>query len=393
MSSNRNRAQFDKYRNWQWIKHFALGEYLVPWASKVGSTADVIYVVDLFAGAGSYTDAITGEVTDGSPVIFARQAVRYSEERPGKYLRVICCERDSANYARLCKRVAGFGSRVTTLRGSFTRHTEEILAIAGTAPALILFDPIGLKTIAAKQIWPLLARRGKTDVFLTLHFKVVHRTAGMLVETGHADPDIPSARRAALVLDAVFGTDEWRRIAKHPRLETAEREEALVDLYCQTILGPLFRWHCAYPVRSKYLSSTQYWLVHASDHLDAHLLMNDEFVTLTTKLFEKTYGGGAFPELITMENVGRIQEAEEALRSRVLEMVEASPTGTITVSELRAALLPEFFGQVKSGAYKRIPKALAKEGVLEREKRLGAAVDDHERFFLPSGQKRQAGAA
>jgi three-Cys-motif partner protein len=393
VTPNRNRAQFDKYRSWQWIKHLALADYLVPWASKVGSTADVIYVVDLFAGAGTYTDAVTGEVTEGSPVIFARQALRYAERRPGKYLKVICCERDAENYRQLRDRVAGFGSLVTTLRGSFSRHAEDILSITGTAPALILFDPIGLKAISAEQIRPILARRGKTDVFMTLHFKVVHRTAGMLVETGHADPDIPGARRAAMLLDVVFGTQRWRQIAKNPRLDTAARERAYADLYLENILGDLFKWSCAYPVRSKYLSPTQYWLAHASDHLDAHLLMNDEIVKVETELFTRTYGDGAFPEMISMENEARVEAAESRLRASVLEAVEASPDGAVTISDLRAALLPDFFGQVKQGAYKRIPKSLAKEGLLSREKRLGAAVDDHEWFSLPTVPERRVGAA
>ena len=80
MARNKNQAQFDRYRAWQWIKHQALADHVVPWARKLGSISRVIFIVDLFAGAGTYTDVRTGEKTDGSPVIFARRAARYAEE-------------------------------------------------------------------------------------------------------------------------------------------------------------------------------------------------------------------------------------------------------------------------------------------------------------------------
>jgi len=162
----------------------------------VGSRAWTIFVVDLFAGAGTYVDVLNGGRADGSPVIFARQAQRYAKERPGRQLKVICVERNGKNAKALKERVKGFGDIVTVLRGSFTRHLDKIAATMGDAPSLILFDPIRLKPISAETIRPLLHRTGKTDVFMVLHFKVLHRTAGMLLDSGHADP----TKRGALVV-------------------------------------------------------------------------------------------------------------------------------------------------------------------------------------------------
>jgi len=66
------RRFFTRIRDWAWIKHTIFRDYLVPWAMKVGFTAPTIYVVDGFAGRGSYIDETTGERSDGSPVIAAR---------------------------------------------------------------------------------------------------------------------------------------------------------------------------------------------------------------------------------------------------------------------------------------------------------------------------------
>lgn len=385
LARNRNEAQFDRYRNWQWIKHLALADYVVPWAAKLGSIARTIFIVDLFAGAATYKDAVTGSTHDGSPVIFARLARRYGEDHPGKTLRVICVERNRKNADALAKRVMVFGSLVTVFRGAFSRHTAQICAMVGSAPALLLFDPIGLKPIAAKTIQPLLHRKGKTDIFMILHFKVIHRTAGMLLPTGHVDPNIPGAERAAAMLDSVFGTHRWRMIAKNPRIDSVEgRERAYLDLYFEEVLGDRYRWCCAYAVRSKYVSKVQYWLVHASDHLDAHLLMNDEIVKLEERLYVKTHEGAGLLEGFTeLEWESRIRAEEERLKESLFALVKSSSAGMLTFGELRDVLLPEFFGRVKQGAYSRVAKALVREGRLDRVRPLRAKLELSEHLSLP----------
>jgi three-Cys-motif partner protein len=367
---------------------------VVPWAAKLGSIARTIFVVDLFAGAGTYMDGATGEKADGSPVIFARQAMKYAKEHPGRALKVICVERNTKNWEALRERVKGF-PLVTVLRGGFARQTERILSTIGTAPALILFDPIGLKPIAADRIRPLLHRTGKTDVFMILHFKVVHRTAGMLLPTGYANPAIPSARRAAAMLDAVFGTHRWRFIAMNPRIETVEeRERAYLELYREEVLGERYDWCCAYPVRSNYFAKVQYWLVHASDHLDAHLLMNDEIVKLEALLYTKTYENDeALDGFHEAECRARIETEEERLRERMFGLLAASSGGTMRFEEVRNALLPEFFGKVKQGAYSRAAKALVRDERLLREQRLAARFESSERLSVPRPEQRRPAAS
>lgn len=396
MTRNRNEAQFDKYRNWQWIKHLALADYIVPWAEKVGSIAYRIFIVDLFAGAGTYQDALTGATTDGSPPIFARRAQRYQEAHPERTLQVICSERNKTNVTALTERVGGFGPLVKILHGSFARHIDNICSTIGNAPALILFDPIGLKPIAAKTIRPLLHRRGKTDVFMILHFKVIHRTAGMLLDTGYANPAISSAERAAGMLDAVFGTKRWRFIAKNPRITNVEeRERAYLDLYFEEVLGSRYPLRCAYAVRSKYISKVQYWLVHASDHLDAHLLMNDEIVKLEEKLYELTYRvEDALPGFVQDEWKAKIVEEEDVLAERMFALVIDAPGCSMTFGALRDKLLPEFFGRVKQGAYSRAAKALLKADRMTREKEgLRPKLDLDERLSIPPAARAAAASA
>jgi hypothetical protein len=91
-TKNRNEAQFDEYRDWQWIKHLILREYTYLWARILGSAYRHILAVDTCSGAGTYANPDTGEViAEGSGPILGRAAKTYTEERgPGKTMRVIC---------------------------------------------------------------------------------------------------------------------------------------------------------------------------------------------------------------------------------------------------------------------------------------------------------------
>jgi three-Cys-motif partner protein len=341
VSRNRNETQFDEYREWQWCKHTALGDYIVPWSMKVGSTADTIFIADLFAGKGTYDDVVTGRKTDGSPVIFARRAMRYMEERPGKTMHVICTERNRTNFASLERRMARFvPGYATLLWGNFALHRDTVLEQMSGSPALILLDPIGLKSLPAEVCRPLFQRLEKTDVFIILHFKVLHRTAGMLLPTGHADPMIQGAGKAAETFDAVFGSPRWRFIACQPDLTTLEREQRYLRLYYEDVLGPRYSWKCAFPVRPKYESAVKYWLVQASDYIDAFTIMNDEIVKLDALLFLHTIDDpGALEGFIEAEIKARYDATLVELGQAMLGYLSKQPGRAAPFGQIREALL------------------------------------------------------
>ena len=385
MAKNRNERQFDQYREWQWCKHTALRDYIVPWSMIVGSTAKEIYVADMFAGAGTYKDEFTGKTVDGSPVIFARRAREYTFDRPGKRMHVICAERNRKNFAALQHRLAGFNDCVKLLRGDFARHQDAVLTQMGNHPALLLLDPIGLKTIPAEVCAPLLHRIGKTDAFIVLHFKVVHRTGGMLLDTGYANPEVPGAEKAAENLDAVFGGPRWRFIAVDPTLDVARRERKYVDLYFEDVLGDRYGYKCAFPVRRRYKAAVQYWLVQASNHEKPFELMNDEIVKLNDLLLFGDFNpDGSIPGLAEWEVEQHRARELTALEESVLAAVSAAPGQVIVFGALRTILLDEFFGRVKWGAYSKAVKNLVKVDRLLREDRKAAALRDDERLRLPS---------
>ena len=143
MSRGNAKTFFGRVRPWQWIKHSVFAQYLFVWAMKVGSVAQAktIWVIDAFAGAGEFVDAVTGETADGSPIKAAHIAHDYNEradkKAAGKQMRLICIERDSDHYEALKERLAEFDF-AEVLLGEFSEHAHEITRKIGHDRALIL---------------------------------------------------------------------------------------------------------------------------------------------------------------------------------------------------------------------------------------------------------------
>ena len=154
---NPNQTQFDEYRDWQWIKHLILATYVVPWSVIVGKWSRSIFVVDACAGAGSYTDPDTGAtISEGSPVIFAKRAKAYTQERgPGKTMRVFCCEKDHHNYALLAENLRPYTKLVRRRIGRRLLAGQLLLQAART-PALGLALRFGsAKPVQGVLTWAL----------------------------------------------------------------------------------------------------------------------------------------------------------------------------------------------------------------------------------------------
>jgi three-Cys-motif partner protein len=332
--------------------------------------------VDTCAGAGTYTDPDTGEtISEGSPVIFAKRAQTYTAERgPGKSMRVICCEKNRNNYASLVENLRPFEPHVTTLRGSYHSHVPYIVHQLKNSPALILLDPIGLKTIRADGWAPLLERTGKTDLFIVLHFAVVHRVGGMLLPDGEANPQKLTARANAATLDRVFRGKQWREIAVDPALageeHREERERLYVQVFFDRVIGARHRWKCSFDVRARYTSPVKYWLVHACNDEKPYELMNDGVVKVRETLVMREHSGeGQLPGFAEADLEAHRIAGQRELADAMRTVLAASPGGAMPFGPLRQQLSARFFGRVRwVGGYSDAVRALCSAGMAKREK-------------------------
>lgn len=362
-----------------------LSEYLVPWSMKVGSTADAIFVVDLFAGAGSYEDSKTGKEFPGSPVIAAHRAVAYAKQRPKKSMRVICVEKNKEVVDRLNQRLKPFEEQTTVHTGGFAEHLEAITKEIGNSPVLLLIDPIGLTAIPAEVCAKLLQRTGKTDVFVILDFQYIHRTGGQLLADGAPDPAVSGSAANATNIDNFFGSTDWRSVAVDPNyLDKGAREDRYLDMYFADVLGKRYRYQSAYAVRRRKGAPARYWLVHASDHPDGFWLMNDEIVKVDERLTVLSNQDSSTLDSFEQLMVEAAKADHRAnVKSETVAFLTKAPSHRVRFSDLRAQLLPGYFGQVRMGVYSAVMKELAKEGVVTRQNpKATATMGDHEWISL-----------
>ncbi len=397
---DRSRSFFKTSRQWQWIKHLVIADYLKPWSTKVGYTTNRIFVVDAFAGAGTYEDPVTGERSDGSPVIAARRAADYRKERPLKSMHVICVEKHADNFRDLEHRMKGFvdDGLVTLHEGPFGKYADEIATRIGPDPALILLDPIGLKSIDAETCRRLLDRSAKTDVFIVIDFSIVHRSAGQLLEDGSPNPALATAAKNAANVDAFFDGDQgWRRVAKQPSLAAIDRERTYLDMYFSDVLGSRYAFKSAYPVRAYFTDTDQaapeYWLVHACDFIDAAFLMSDEIAKVERELYKRTFETeGTLMGLADYEYDARVDRIVNELDEHTRVWVADAGDSGLRFGDLETSALDRFFGQIKRGAIAKTAKALVRSGEVLREKdSWNAAWTPNERLRLKPPDAKPSG--
>ncbi len=378
MCAKRAADHFKQYREWQWIKHLVLQDYLWPWAHKLGSIANAIYVVDAFAGAGSYQDSDNTWVP-GSPLISADVAIRYQAQHPDRRMQVICVERDQANYDVLSALMQGYEPVATTIHSDFFHCQDRILDAIGDAPTLLLLDPFGIKDITADRCLPFLRRAAKTDVFVIVIMSGIHRTTGQLLPDGSANPRIPGAQRNVDNTTAFFGTDRWKAIALRGDWHSERKESEYLGLYFAYILGDRYPYKSAYEVRKRLGGPIKYWLVSASAHPDAMWLVNDGIVKVDEIMIGQHYQRPGFlPGLGT----GVVEAYREAVANELTDAIldQIRHDNPSNLDRVTGALLPRFFGRVKQGAYARCIKALVRDGRVAREERPAAALRPRERL-------------
>lgn len=366
---------FETEREWQWIKHEIFADYANTWLTILGAYPR-LHVVDAFAGRGGF-DGADGELVDGSPVIFGQLIAGYNKRKStsGKQCDLFCVEKNDSNFSALSERMSRFSDFTTLREGPYEDFVSEILDSTNEDPVLLLLDPIGLKAIRTQGVRPLIHRNAKTDVFLTLHFQVVHRVMGMLDSSGQAISGKPGAAENARNLDDFFGSERWRNIPNSGH-SAEHREENLISIFFQDAVGDRYEFKNSYAVRARPGSPPKYWLAHLCDNEKGHLLMNDLIVKVDHQLRDKATGGAdMLPGLSPGDQA--MADVVEATKELLAEHPEGIQFGC-----LRKTLLGRFFGIAKQGVYSKAVKMLVKEGYCRRQDRPGATIPDHEVISL-----------
>ena len=244
------------------IKHVVLAKYLPVWERILGSTNMRLCYVDCYAGGGLYEQG--GRVIEGSPLVAIRAAKDYLRSRPGKEVVIVLVERDEVQRNRLDSalerfRPYGHGLSVHLVAEDSAEFVGELVRRGSNlAPTFFFIDPYG-HPLTVPILNDILSRP-YAEALNTFMFYRINMDAG--------NPDVHHH------LDAMFGHEGWRQQAFLQRSGRA-RENGFLQYFCDQIRAKFKLPFCIrFDVEDRVRGDrTKYYLIHASNHPKAVLLM------------------------------------------------------------------------------------------------------------------------
>jgi three-Cys-motif partner protein len=279
------------------IKHIVLQKYLPTWAKILGSRNNQLAYVDCFAGPGEYE--YEGSLVGGSPVIAAAHAVKFAKDRPGQNLLVYLIEGDPKQLERLeasLKHLQPYPDnlKVDVRCNDCKSFVPSLLQnLNSPIPSFFLIDPYG-HPLSIPIINKILGRQ-RSEVLINLMWFQINRDL--------ANPKVESS------LIELFGDRDWQN-QPFMGMRGVARENAFLEYFksrleCEFILPFKIRHD---PEDSRGGGRTKYYLLHASNHVKAVLLMKDVMWKLGDE--EGTFDySGTFQEVLISQT-----PTNEALR-------------------------------------------------------------------------------
>jgi three-Cys-motif partner protein len=219
---------------------------------------------DCYAGPGIYE--CEGRKVDGSPIIAINAAKDYLSQVPGKELNVILVEQDDQQRISLEKELKrcqpyGHGLHVYVHAEDAREFVPKVLGpVPNLAPSFFMVDPYGHPLTI--PILNEILRRPRTEALITFMYYRINMDAGNPMVQCH--------------LDEMFGNDEWRNqpfLKDHP----PKRERGFLQYFTDQICASYkLRFRIRFDIEDAVAGSrTKYYLIHASNHPKAALLMKE----------------------------------------------------------------------------------------------------------------------
>lgn len=218
----------------------------------------------------------------------------------------------------------GWQNSAEAILGDSTILLRKIPSLLHNQTVFLYLDPFGLKGCEFSLLAPFLQRNPKfsTEILLTMNMTLTHRLATRHVDTERRqnDPKIKSYNQR---MTEVFGGDYWQDIMRQGSSSTEEREKQLLVAYRRKLAEHLpFTGNC--PVREKTDTATKYFMVFASRHKDAMLLLND----IMAKAYHKGMHRADFAHSLWEHTNWREMQPVDDLEHIILDLVAKYPGET-----------------------------------------------------------------
>jgi len=247
------------------IKHRILEKYLPAWAIILGSANARLCYFDCFAGPGRYE--MGGEAVDGSPIIAVKAAKEVISKKPDQQIALLFMEKDTKQVDRLVQHLKPLQPYPKNLYVELVREdSHEVVPtilnkVPSLAPSFFMVDPYGhpLSIPVINQI----LQRQKTEVFINLMWFRINMDLDNSLMWGH--------------LNNLFGGDSWRN-QPFMDLRGHARENRFLEFFISKIKAKyVLPFRVGFDEKEDRMPGkrTKYYLLHASNHPRAVLLMKE----------------------------------------------------------------------------------------------------------------------
>jgi len=245
------------------IKHIILQKYLPSWERILGSRNYRLCYFDCYAGPGVYE--FKGQKVDGSPIIAVRTAQEYLAKAKNHQMTVILVEKDEKQRTSLeteLKRTQPYGQalQVLVMAEDVKEFVPKLLCqVPNLAPSFFMVDPYGHPLTV--PILNDILKRPKTEALINFMYYRINMDAGNVKVQHH--------------LDKTFGNGEWRTQASLKE-RGPKREQGFIE-YFMSKINAVYKlsFRIRFDPEDKMDRRTKYYLIHASNHSKAVLLMKE----------------------------------------------------------------------------------------------------------------------
>lgn len=343
---------FDGKRPWSVIKDQVLRSYLPSYLAKVNKLGRLILIVDGFAGPGKFEDG-----SEGSPLIICASAEKFVR---GKY-RAFFINKDRKHHEQLTSTLKG-ANLLETVATPILGDTVEILPDLRRAirdhTVFLYLDPFGPTGSPFSLLEPFLTRdkRVSTEIVLMVHMPIVHRLAARnaVLEGREYDTLI---QQYHMTLTETFGGEYWKPIMFDDQLLPEAREFRLINAY-EKKLGQYLPFVGSCPVRASEHERIKYFIVFASRHPDAMILMNDSMAQAYSKRMHEVAVAGTFFEKTDWQN----ERSVTGLREAILSLLASNPG--LSRKDLWLKIVQDNFMRYLEKEYRQTVQQLIDEGSL-----------------------------
>ena len=280
----KNNSDFFKEKKiWSEIKDSLLGCYIKPYMQKIIFTRRPILYIDCFSGKGRFDDG-----KPGSPVIVLEIINECLQNTNIVKPVVKTCFIELNHASDLEKNIAKY-KNVTVISGKYEDNIELQLKNKSSHNVFLYIDPYGIKALQF-SLFKKLANMDLNSFELLINMN----SFGFIREACHAlnikfDIDVSDdiieyeptillpSKNAVQDLNNIAGGDYWISIIneyKQSKIDGYEAEIKFSEEYCKRLMQ-VFNYVLNMPIRLKRGQRPKYRMIHATNHEEGCILMND----------------------------------------------------------------------------------------------------------------------